>query len=393
MALSGNLGFVPLDEVLRLLTRSDQRGSVDVRGEDIRGRIFIGKKGVSLATTAEDRDLHKHLVNSGYVDDTFLRKVVSGEATFSDLHDRESSIIDLIREITIESLYNLTAKGATFEVSEGATSPYGSTRPFELEAILDDCRRRADEWATVHEVIADMDSTIRMNRDPGDREEIKINREAWRLLCELGSGASVSVMAERLGTTDFWIAKVAAEMADQKLLVLTDAFVETETPIAEVTADVEEARNPDESWWVEPQAEEQVADPSVAAVDEEQEDAPSEPVKDSRFGHFVRAALQEPVAPVEESFTDAVPESFAPAATESFAPSAPEAEAAGDVYDETPVFEPVDETEDVEEDTEAFLEKVFSQLEVNGQADVEEEGHGLLRRRRMGSVLKEIDED
>ncbi|HEX5695689.1 MAG TPA: DUF4388 domain-containing protein, partial [Acidimicrobiia bacterium] len=131
------------------MTRSDQRGSVDVRGEDIRGRIFIGKKGVSLATTAEDRDLHKHLVNSGYVDDTFLRKVVSGEATFSDLHDRESSIIDLIREITIESLYNLTEKGATFEVSEGATSPYGSTRPFELEAILDDCRRRADEWATV----------------------------------------------------------------------------------------------------------------------------------------------------------------------------------------------------------------------------------------------------
>ncbi|MGH8948480.1 MAG: hypothetical protein ACRDXF_06420, partial [Acidimicrobiia bacterium] len=48
---------------------------------------------------------------------------------------------------------------------------------------------------------------------------------------------------------------------------------------------------------------------------------------------------------------------------------------------------------DVEEDTEAFLEKVFSQLEVNGKVDVEEEGHGLLRRRRMGSVLKEIDED
>jgi hypothetical protein len=207
-------------------------------------------------------------------------------------------------------------------------------------------------------------------------------------------------MAERLGTTDFWIAKVAAEMADQKLLVLTEAIAETEAPISEVTADVEEVRDANESWWVEPQAEEPVADPSVAAVDpsvapvdEEQEAAPSEPVKDSRFGHFVRATLQEPVAPVEESFADAVTESFAPAAPESFAPTAPEAEAAGDVYDETPVFEPVDEAEDVEEDTEAFLEKVFSQLEVNGQADVEEEGHGLLRRRRMGSVLKEIDEN
>ena len=45
----------------------------------------------------------------------------------------------------------------------------------------------------------------------------------------------------------------------------------------------------------------------------------------------------------------------------------------------------------VEEDTEAFLEKVFSQLESNGQP--EEEGHGLLRRRRLGSVLKELNEE
>ena len=89
VALSGNLGFVPLDEVLRLLMRSDQRGSVEVRGEDIRGRVFVGKKGIALATTAEDRDLHKHLVNSGYVDDEFLRKVVSGESSFLDLPDRD----------------------------------------------------------------------------------------------------------------------------------------------------------------------------------------------------------------------------------------------------------------------------------------------------------------
>jgi anion-transporting ArsA/GET3 family ATPase len=64
-----------------------------------------------------------------------------------------------------------------------------------------------------------------------------------------------------------------------------------------------------------------------------------------------------------------------------------------DEYLDAPVIEPAADFEDVEEDTEAFLEKVFSQLEVNGQPEVEEEGHGLLRRRRMGSVLKEIEED
>jgi len=387
VALSGNLGFVPLDEVLRLLTRSDQRGSVDVRGEDIRGRIFVGKKGISLATTAEDRDLHKHLVNSGYVDDGLLRKVASGEATFSDLGDREGSIIELLREITIESLYHLNVKGATFEVAEGATSPYGSPRPYELEAALDDSRRRADEWASVHQAIGDLDATIRMNRDPGDQEEIRINREAWRLLCELGSGASVRLMAERLGTTEFWIAKVAAEMADQELLILTEDIVEELTPepySARYTTDVSEDKNPNESWWVEPE-DERSSTEELSGVPAAEEVEEYEPEPASRFGHFVKAASSE--------------QAFTPPA-DSSEPPAPETDESQDTAAaEAPSSEPAAEVDDleaiegVEEDTEAFLEKVFSQLEANGQADVEDEGHGLLRRRRMGSVLKEIDED
>jgi len=391
VALSGNLGFVPLDEVLRLLMRSDQRGSVEVRGEDIRGRVFVGKKGIALATTAEDRDLHKHLVNSGYVDDAFLRQVVSGQSTFSDLLERESSVIDLLREITIESLYHLSDKGATFEVTEGAVTPFGSTRPFELEAALDDARRRADEWTSVHEVISDLDAIIKMNRDAGDQEEIRVNREAWRLLCELGDGASVAVIAERLGTTEFWIAKVAAELAERELLVLSDDWAEEPAaePVSPVTAGADQSTNPGESWWVEP-ADETGAEGSDEAPEvfdeapeshddtaETADDTAADPGKESRFGHFVRSnRSDEAFAPVEGS-------------------TGPTTEPVGyeGSFAEAPQSEASTESDEVEEDTEAFLEKVFSQLEVNGQVDVEEEGHGLLRRRRMGSVLKEIDED
>ena len=81
MALSGNLGFVPLDEVLRLLTRSDQHGAIDVWGQDVRGRIFISRKGIGLATISDDKDLHRHLVNSGYVDDAYLGSIASGNAS------------------------------------------------------------------------------------------------------------------------------------------------------------------------------------------------------------------------------------------------------------------------------------------------------------------------
>lgn len=383
--------------------RSDQRGAVEIRGEDIRGRIFIGKKGIALATTAEDRDLHKHLVNSGYVDDTFLRRVVTGESTFADLGEQEGQVVDLIREITVESLYKLKAKGVTFEVAEDATSAYGSPRPFELEAALDEAKARAEEWANVHEVIADLDAQVRMNRDPGDRERIEISREAWRLLCEIGAGASVKSMAERLGTTEFWVARVAADMAEQELLTLSEATVVEEpapqyyTPPAAV---VEEAPA-DESWWVEPEgetdeapaeSEETSADSDLqpsfgaeteaGAIEAGTESTVPDPARDSRFGHFVRATD-------ETSPSDAAAGYGQPAAVET--------EPAQQV-DAATAFESAAETAEsgaaaVEEDTEAFLEKVFSQLEVNGQADVEEEGHGLLRRRRMGSVLKEIDED
>jgi hypothetical protein len=326
------------------------------------------------------------------------------------LTDRETAIIDLLREITVESLYHLTDKGATFEVTEGAASPYGSPRPFELEAALDDARRRAMEWESVHEVIADLDASIKMNREAGDQEEIKLNREAWRLLCELGSGASVSMIAERLGTTEFWIAKVAAELTERQLLVLSDHWVEDEVaqPAAVVPNFTDERVGPDQSWWVEPEPEEQappadtvssareerVAQPaavqSAEATDEEDEG------KESRFGHFVRSVRSESVFAQGDDATAEAAEDSAAGTEES--PYAAIGETEPETQDQAVDQQPPSLHEDiesgvVEEDTEAFLEKVFSQLDANGQADVEEEGHGLLRRRRMGSVLKEIDED
>ncbi|MGH3666914.1 MAG: hypothetical protein ACRDU7_01390, partial [Acidimicrobiia bacterium] len=208
-------------------------------------------------------------------------------------------------------------------------------------------------------------------------------------LCELGAGASVAAIAERLGTTEFWIAKVAAELTERQLLVLGEAWTEQPAPEPTLPAAIEEPTAQADSWWVEPQDEAspeievdadqpafEVTSPEAFEPAEEEGFEPIvEEARERRFGHFVRSdASDEAFAGSDEAFAPATDsgdqeESYSEAATL-----------------ETPV-EP-----DVEGDTEAFLEKVFSQLDVNGKADVEEEGHGLLRRRRMGSVLKEIDE-
>lgn len=165
-------------------------------------------------------------------------------------------------------------------------------------------------------------------------------------------------------------------MAERKLLVLTDDWVEEPAPPVAAPVSPEPQVGADESWWVEPEPDEDSAAEAEPVADVE---PVTEPEKESRFGHFVRSTrVDEPVFAEED-----------------------EAEPIGDQetdivsHDTASDSEHDDEAESqrVEEDTEAFLEKVFSQLDVDSPADIEEEGHGLLRRRRMGSVLKDIDED
>ena len=193
MSLSGNLGFVSLDEVLRLLTRSSQQGSVDVRGEQIRGRIFITKAGIGLATTSDDEGLHRHLVKSGFVDNAYLEDVKSGAGNLAPTAEKNGgAIVELIREMTVESIYQLGLHGDSFEVSEGANSRYASPKAFELEELLGDSKNRLTDWVEVSKVVDDLKAPVSFVRDLGEREEIKIDNESWKVLSEVGSGASVS---------------------------------------------------------------------------------------------------------------------------------------------------------------------------------------------------------
>jgi hypothetical protein len=57
-----------------------------------------------------------------------------------------------------------------------------------------------------------------------------------------------------------------------------------------------------------------------------------------------------------------------------------------DADNETAPTDPETEFENVEDDTEAFLEQVFSELDPPKD---ETEGHGLLKRRRFGATLED----
>jgi Domain of unknown function (DUF4388) len=363
VSLSGNLGFVSLDEVLRLLTRSNQKGSVNVRGQGVRGRIFVTKSGVALATNSDDEGMHRHLIKSGLVDDDFLLSVESGETTLAAIVEKSGgAIVDLLREMTVESVYQLGLNGDSFDVEEGEETRYASPKPFDLESIIDDSKQRLTDWAEVSKTVSDLEGVMSISRDLGERDEVSINRDAWRVLSEVGSGSSVVSIAGELGTTDFWAARVAADLIQDELLVVAEiesdeevgAPVEGLQSFAKPEADsegVDEGLGPDQSWWEEPGDEDSQTE-AEAEAEEVAEDQAIEVKSTSIFGAYAPGASEEPAAVVKEDLS------------------------------EVPAVGEDDEDGEVEEDTEAFLEKVFSELD--SPKDEDEEGYGLLRRRRLG---------
>lgn len=376
MTLSGNLGFVKIDEVLRLLTRSHQQGSVAVTGLGLRGRVFVGKGGIDLATTLDNDELHRHLVNSGYADEKSLNRIVNGETTLAAVAEANAELVDLLREMTVESLYQMATLGEEFVVHEGATSSYASPKSFELEHLIRDAEERKREWYEVSEVIPDLDGALVLSSELGDRDEVTIKTDDWRVLSAIGSGSSVQTIADRLGTTQFWTARVAARLANQALvdLAFDDELDDDTEDRTDVPAAVVEHDSPGENYSVyeeeSPGIEESRYEerdeykPVESAVSESSDEVSDEPDSDQTW-------WQEPE-----------PEPVADQADEDEDEDARTPAVVSEGLSEIPPIGTREE--ESEEDTQTFLQKVFSELE--SSEDETDEGHGLLRRRRMGTL-------
>lgn len=377
MSLSGNLGFVSIDEVLRLLTRSHQQGSVAVTGMGLHGRVFVGKSGIDLATTSDNDELHRHLLNSGYADEKSLSRIASGETTLAAIAETNTAIVELIREMTVESIYQIATRGEEFVVHEGTTSPYASPKSFELEALLRDAEERKKEWDSVSDVIPDLEGALVFCRDLGDREEVTVRADDWKLLSEIGAGASVSAIADRLGTTEFWTARIAARLVKQDL-VLAQIPEQPAEDVDEGYAYGSAHEDEDVSAEEYPVYQDDDAD----STDDIAQEPPTYEDPDPQDNEVtpIHAVAKEDAGDESDTSWWQEPDAGHEDRDEDDAARTPEVVSEG--LSEIPPVEGRDE--DVEEDTEAFLEKVFSELESSDpEAD---EGHGLLRRRRMGTL-------
>lgn len=380
MALTGNIEVFPLQEVLRLLARSGKDGCLRIEAGGDQGRIYLVDGALTLATTSTDREILDQIVAAGIVDrsrisdtgDIVLPEVLAPSRQVSDL-------TDFVREHVVESLYRIRRpRSGSFEFLVDAASRFRTGQTFDAEVAVGEADRRAAEWAEIERTIDDLHRHVQMVSELPD-SEVTVNSATWRVLSSLKGGASIADIAARLGLTEFRCAREVAGLmragllepvpfgtpapstgwADLPPVTQVEAPVELEEPL---TADEPEtpweslpASQPVEAeadWRAFPWGDAPVVDETPedgAGFDDSDEEAEEEPAT-GRDGGWWAEAMGEPAH---------------------------------------------------RDDTDTFLESVFSELGESEKAspeasedevDEEETGFsmGLLRRRRMGPMAKDI---
>lgn len=353
MSLTGNLEVFPLEEVLRLLSRSRKTGCLRVDSPGVQGRIFLHNGAVTLATTGTDDELRRQVLNAGLVTDEDLRQADLSGASLAEILAPgvpAAALTDFVRELVVESLFRIRRPGrGAFDFVVDMTPRYVTGQTFDAEVAVSEADRRATEWADIETVVSDLNAPIRMVPELPDENTVTIAPSTWRILAALEGGASVRLIASALGLSEF---RAAREMA----ALIRNRLVEMILPVS--VSPAAPAPEPEDVWAT--------PAPSWAAAEEVE----------------TTEGMEEPT----EEIREVVAEIAAEDRTGGWWSQGVEEEAKAEDVQGAPA-----------EEADRFLESVFTQLgdEEDAVTDTDDEtgfGMGLLRRRRMGAISRELND-
>lgn len=222
MTLSGNIESFPLSEVMRLAARSKQSGLLRLESGGMHGRIYFQDGFLTYATTRDHDDLGGDLGQLGLIDPHLWYPVERGEEPITSALV-EGKTEDDLREFFTERVADvlvrlLRSRHGRFDFAEHSDPQYVTGQRFEIEDVLRGVESRVEQWAEIEAVIPVDDATVHLVPDLGDREEVAIAGDTWRIIAVLGAASTVEEVADQTGLSDFVVARTMAEMVDQGLL-------------------------------------------------------------------------------------------------------------------------------------------------------------------------------
>jgi outer membrane protein assembly factor BamB/tetratricopeptide (TPR) repeat protein len=235
MSFKGDLSTIGLAEVFQMISMSQKEGTLLVQDNESRKAIYFGPTGVKLTSTGRRKGLRlgDMLVRTGKLAEATLaealenakiQKRMLGEVLVESGYVSEADIQQVVRSQIEEEIYDLFLwKKASFEFIEGPPSDSltdpdmrATSLSFDVNGLLLEAVRRADEWAVINQKIASMDS-IYVFSSPADRaeEEAAATESLRRAYPLLDGRASVTEIVENTGVPKFEVCKGLVELLDR----------------------------------------------------------------------------------------------------------------------------------------------------------------------------------
>jgi hypothetical protein len=230
MSFKGDLSTIGLGEVFQMISMSQKEGTLIVQDAESRKCVFFGVSGVQLISSGRRKGMKigDMLMRVGKVTEDQLQDALEngriqkkklGEVLVEGGIVSEEEIKSVIREQIEEEIYDLFLwKKADFEFVEGPAAeelkdPEAQVTQlsFDVNGLLLEAVRRADEWAVINQTVPSIDSIFTFVSESDRHEEDKVAPDTAKRVYRLVDGRiPISEIVENTGVSKFDACKVLA---------------------------------------------------------------------------------------------------------------------------------------------------------------------------------------
>jgi hypothetical protein len=187
MPLQGTFDVLDFTEVLQLLASQRLTGRLHVRSRSFGANLFL-EEGLLVGA---DQSEHQPAATTG------------------DVRGR-------IEEICFEML---DAERGSFEFQPGKPSTLPVVERHRPEAVLEQARKRLEEWHELQEVIPSLELQPRLVLDLA-ANEVTLDRERWRMLTAIDGRRNLRAIGRLLNLSDFDVCRVVRRLIEDNIVAL-----------------------------------------------------------------------------------------------------------------------------------------------------------------------------
>lgn len=230
-----------------MISMSQKEGTLIVQDSESRKCVFFGVSGVQLLSSGRrkgmkigDMLLRAGKVTEGQLEDALensrIQKKKVGEVLVETGVVTQEEIQQVIREQIEEEIYDLFLwKRADFEFVEGPAAEelkdpdaQVTQLSFDVNGLLLEAVRRADEWAIINQSIPSIDSIFTFVSESDRHEEDKVAGDTARRVYRLIDGRMpISEIVENTGISKFEACKVLVDLYNRgriRLLTVSETM-------------------------------------------------------------------------------------------------------------------------------------------------------------------------